>query len=336
MPNDDHHNSELTELEVLDTKLLIARDRIRQVGRKEATGFYWHGRPGTGKTHLVMETLSQMGCVHQYHKGHITGQGLLELMANRPSDVFVLDDVSHIFDDKKAMQYLLAALGRQQGQALETSYVRQGQQVRLTYTGGIICISNLAIEKKGMLAAFKSRVHTLAHLPTDLMLIALARHRICRAGWPAEKPTLTVDEVNEVIDWVWAESQRLNVALDLRVLFDKGLPDYRAWREKKTEAHWKDLVTTTLQEEVNSLDFTPPGGVNKIGVREATKKEELEIVRQILNEYTSRQDRVWAWQQRTKKSERAFDRRWADLKAQDCAKALSKRVNPEFESISEI
>jgi len=308
---------ELAALTELDKKILVARDRIRQVGRKEATGFYWHGRPGTGKTHLVLATLDEMGVKYQYHKGHITAQGLLELIADHPDNVIVLDDVSLIFTDKKAVQYLLAVLGRLQGQAWETSYVRQGQKVRVRFTGGIICISNLPIENKGMLAAFKSRVHTLGHSPSDLMLVALARHRICKNGWPAADAKLTAAEVNEVINWVWTESHRLNVTVDLRVLFDKGLPDYLAWKEKKTEAHWKDLVTTTLEEEVHSLAFTPPGGVNKVGVRQATKEEEWEIVRAILKEYESRPDRIWAWKQRTKKSEKAFDRRWAEVKAQE-------------------
>lgn len=326
---------ELVALTELDKKLLVARDRIRQVGRKEATGFYWHGRPGTGKTHLVLATLDEMGVQYEYHKGHITAQGLLELMEKHHDKVIILDDVSNIFADKKAVQYLLAALGRLQGQAWQTSYVRQGQQVRVTFTGGIICISNLAIENKGMLAALKSRVHTLGHSPSDLMLVALARHRICKAGWPTHKPTLTPEEVNEVITWVWAESQRLTVAVDLRVLFDKGLPDYLAWRQKKTEAHWKDLVTTTLEEEVNALAFTPPGGVNRVGVRQATKEEEWEIVRAILKEYESRRDRIWAWKQRAKKSEKAFDRRWAEIKAQDGAKNVSEVETPKLRIVSD-
>src|SRR5262249_32299379 len=110
---------------------------------------------------------------------------------------------------------------------------------------------------------------------------------------------------------------------DLRVLFDKALPDYLAWKAGKTEAHWKDLLTTTLEEEVNSLAFTPPGGINKVGVRQATKEEEWEIVRSILKDYTTRHDRIWAWKQRTHKSEKAFDRRWAEVKAQDSAKGVS-------------
>jgi hypothetical protein len=175
-----------------------------------------------------------------------------------------------------------------------------------------------------MLAAFKSRVHTLQHSPTDLMLIALCRHRIVKDGWPTTKPHLTPEEVNEVIDWVQQEARRLNVPVDLRVVLEKALPDYLAWKERQTEAFWKDLVTTTLEEEVNALAYTPPGGLHRVSVRQATKEQEWEIVRAILTEYPDRRDRIWAWQQRTKKSEKAFDRRRAEVVAMDADGKVSE------------
>ena len=89
-----------------------------------------------------------------------------------------------------------------------------------------------------------------------------------------------------------------------------------SWKEKRTEAHWHDLISTTLEEEVNTLAFTPPGGVNK-GVRQATKEEEWVIVKSILDEFTKRADRISAWAQRTNKSEKAFERRWSEIKAQE-------------------
>jgi len=310
---------ELAALASLDQKLLVARDRIRQVARDETPGFYWHGRAGTGKTHTVLETLKDMGAKYAYEKGYVTPQGLLELLEKHHNEVLVLDDVSAIFSDKKGVQFLLAALGRMSGQALPMGYVRQGKEIRFDFTGGIICISNLAVENKGMLGAFKSRVRTLQHSPSDQMLVALSRHRICCKGWPANQPKLTADECNDVIAWVWAESQRLKVPVDLRVLLEKSMADFLAWREKQTEAHWHDLVTTTLEEEVTTLNHTPPGGVNG-GVRKTTKEQEQQIVRAILAEFTERADRIRAWKERTKaigkeKSERAFERRWGEIKA---------------------
>lgn len=176
---------ELVALAELDKKLLVARGRIRMVARGLTPGFYWHGRPGTCKTHTVLAVLDEMGVKYHYHKGNITQGGLLEIMEQHHDEIIVLDDLGAILDDKKAVQYLLAALGRQPGKPLPMGYVRQGKHVSFEFTGGIICISNVPVPPKGMLAAFKSRVHTLGHSPSDLMLIGLARHRICVKGWPA-------------------------------------------------------------------------------------------------------------------------------------------------------
>lgn len=325
----NNEESEKQALEQLDQKLLVARDRIRQVARGEATGFYWHGRPGTGKTHTVVKTLEEMGVTPHYHKGYITAGGLLEVMESHHDKILILDDVSAIFDDKKAVQYLLAALGRMNGDTLPMSYARQGKEVCFDFTGGIICVSNLAIENKGMLSAFKSRVRTLQHSPTDLMLIALCRHRICQKGWPIGNAELTEKNCTEVIDWVLEESGRLKVPVDLRVILEKAMPDYLAWQKKQTEAHWHDLVTTTLEEEVTTLAFTPPGGITRVGVRQTTKEQEHQIVRSILKEYSARQDRIWAWKKQTRtlgceKSEKAFERRWGEVKAQDISTNVSE------------
>ena len=153
---------EVAALAELDKKLLVARDRIRMVARGQTPGFYWHGRPGTCKTHTVLTLLEEMGVEQCYHKGNITQGGLLEILHGNRDGTIVLDDVSAIFSDKKAVQYLLAALGRQQGKPMPMSYVRQGKSpMRFEFAGGIICISNLPVPPQGMLAAFKSRVHTL-------------------------------------------------------------------------------------------------------------------------------------------------------------------------------
>ncbi len=319
--------NELQALTELDKKLLVAKDRIRMVARGQTPGFYWYGRPGTCKTYTVLAVLDELGVKYHYHKGTLTQGGLLEILEEHCDGIIVLDDLSSIFDDKKAVQYFLAALGRQPGRPLPMGHVRQGQHIAFDFTGGIICISNVPVPPKGLLVAFRSRVHILCHCPSDAMLIALARHRICKNGWPS----LTVQKVNEVIDWVQAESKRLHVQIDLRVICEKAFPDYLAWKNEETEAHWKDLVTTTLEEEVHSLAYTAPSN-GKIGVRQATKEEEWEIVRSILKDFPNRQDRIEEWKRRTNKSEKAFERRWSEVKAQDTSDTFSKSVFADLDN----
>src|ERR1022692_4013639 len=90
---------QLVSLGELDKKLLVARDRIRMVARGQTPGFYWHGRPGTCKTHTVLAVLTEMGVKYHYYKGNLTQGGLLEILQEHRDEIFVLDDLRAIFDD---------------------------------------------------------------------------------------------------------------------------------------------------------------------------------------------------------------------------------------------
>ncbi len=48
--------------------------------------------------------------------------------------------------------------------------------------------------------------------------------------------------------------------------------------------------------------------------REETKQDEHALVREILVEHETRDEQVRAWTERTGKSERAFYRRWAEMR----------------------
>ena len=96
----------------LDRRLAVLRDRVRGVALGYQTGLYLFGPTGCGKTHVVCTTLDEMGASYYYHKGCLTDVGLLELLAERPAQVLVLDDMAEIFAHLKALQILLAALGR--------------------------------------------------------------------------------------------------------------------------------------------------------------------------------------------------------------------------------
>jgi hypothetical protein len=53
-------------------------------------------------------------------------------------------------------------------------------------------------------------------------------------------------------------------------------------------------------------------------------RQEWEIVRAILKEHPERRERIWGWKQRTQKSEKAFDRRRAEVVAMDAERAVSE------------
>ena len=304
MPHAYNNNGD--PLAELNRRLAVVRDRVRGVAYGHHNGFYLFGRPGTAKTHTVQRTLDEEDCTYFYHNGHLTPMGLFELLDEQHDRVIVLDDVSEIFGQRKALQILLAALGNQPdgSGARIIKYRRQGSEETIRFTGGIILISNLKLHASPLLEALKSRVHYLQYNPTDEHIAALMLD-IASSGWK----TLSPVECRQIADFLIAQPRELRVRLDLRLLVDKAFPDYLQWKNGKSETHWKDLVRTTLEEQLVPLEYTTQAH----RTRRERKEEEHAIVRAIIDQHPTREEQVRAWREQTGKSQRAFYRRLAEM-----------------------
>ena len=290
----------------------VVRDYVRGVPRQYATGLYLFGRPGTAKTHTVRGVLErEIGEPYCYQRGHLTPIGLFELLADHPDEVIVLDDLVTIFKSDVALQILLSALEHPApGDRTRTRivrYRRKGEEVRVAFRGGIICVSNRELHDDELLGAFKSRVHTLNYDPSDAQLGALMLE-IAGRGWPAARPSVAPDECVEIAGFLIGEMLRLGCRFDLRLFVNKALPDYQQWKDDETESHWRDLVTASIEQHLVAVRHAEDRPC-----RDDRKKEEHAILKEILKEHPTREERVRAWSSRTGKSERAFYRRLAEM-----------------------
>lgn len=301
-----------TLLADLNQRQGIVRDYVRGVARQYATGLYLFGRPGTAKTHTVRKVLDEeIREIYSYQRGHLTPLGLFELIAEQPDEVIVLDDLGAILKSDVALQILLSALEhpttRDRGRVVK--YRRQGREQRAVFRGGVVCVSNRTLHDDELLAAFKSRVHTLNYDPTDAQLGALML-TIAGGGWPAAHPEIPPDAALTVAHYLIEEMLRLDCRFDLRLLVNKAFPDYQQWKDGEAESDWRDLITASIEEHLVAIRH----GDEMPASREARKVEEQEIVRDIMREYPSRDERIRAWITRTGKSERAFYRRQAEIR----------------------
>ena len=302
-------NGQDEQLAGLERRLGVIRDRVRGVALRQLNGFYLYGRPGTSKTHTVRTTLDEMGTDFKYHSGHLTDLGLFDLLSENHDRIILLDDVSSIFKQPKAMQILLAALGNQTSErgVRVVKYKRRGVDKPIRFTGGILAISNLELSTDPVLEALKSRVNYLKYDPTAQEIEALMQ-KIASKGWENTAGTMTPKECREVADFLIAESHRLKVRLDIRNLVDKAFPDFLLHRTRMAETHWKDLIRTTLEEQLVDLKHTP-----ELDSRDATKRHEQIIARRIAKDYPDRESRIKKWQELTGKSERAWYRRMQEI-----------------------
>jgi hypothetical protein len=291
----------------------IVRDLTRGVARHYATGLYLFGRPGTAKTHTVRGLLEKEICEpYTYQRGHLTPLGLFELLAEHPDEVIVLDDLTAVLDSDIALQILLSALEHpgpgDRTRSRVVKYRRQGREERAVFRGGIICISNRELHDDELLGAFKSRVHTLNYDPSDAQLGALMLG-IAELGWPhTGQLEISPEEARAVAHFLIGEMLRLGCRFDLRLFFNKALPDFQQWKDDETESDWRDLVTASIEEHlvaVRHADERPS--------RAERKRDEHALLQEILRGHETREERVRAWTERTGKSERAFYRRLAEM-----------------------
>ncbi len=294
-------------LQNLRNQQSLIRDRIRAVVHHEANGIYLHGRPGVSKTYLVCTTLKDLGQRYTYSNGHLTPVGLFCLIEENPQSVIVLDDVSTIFQQPKALQILLAALGTpHDGSRTRTvRYKTATTDSIVFFEGSIIAISNLQLagHSNQVLDALQDRVHVLAFEPADQEVEA-AIHEIAGTSPRGVNSCQAV----EVAGYLLEQCRALGVRPSVRLFVDKALPDYRLWQSGNCESHWHDLVRSSIRQMVLPQQH---------GLRDMTRRDQIAAERNtVLNicaAYAKRSDRLAAWSAQTGKSQSAFYRRVQEL-----------------------
>ena len=123
-----------------------SRARTLSVGHRYQTGTYICGRPGTGKTHTVLEAIDAEGLPRIYRNSSMSANGLWEELEANPESTLILDDISNLFSYKRALQVLLAALGGRAGEPRPVTYSIKGTKKQIMFEGGIIAILKPAAE----------------------------------------------------------------------------------------------------------------------------------------------------------------------------------------------
>ena len=297
------------DLEKLFDRQKIIRDRVRGVFHKQFTGLYLYGRPGTSKTHTVLDTLDELGADYNYNNGHLTSRGLFELLKENHDRVNVLDDVSSILKNETSTGILLGALGNRNGGAGDrvVTYQKAGVREEIKFSGGIIAISNLALNEhtKALRQALNDRVFTIRYEPSDPQMLALMED-IAGMGHSG----LTAKECFTVLHFLTPEIKEQNIRPTIRMFVDKALKDFALWKDGNTETHWKDLVRSSVQEAVIELEHP----TNDLSKKEETEAE-LRIALRIYQSY-EKDEQVKEWIEKTGKSQASYYRRTKKLKSE--------------------
>lgn len=298
-----------TPLDELFSQQRLIKDRVRGIIHRQSNGMYLYGRPGTSKSHTIHSTLDMNAVGYTSSSGHLTPIGLLDLIDENQDRILVLDDVSAIFNQPIALQILLAALGNPyDGAGVRLVKYKTAKETRVVpFSGGIICMSNLALDghHNEVLAALRDRIFVINYEPSDEQIIAPI-HKLADGGIGGVPP----DKAKMVALHLVEQCKVREIRPSIRLFVDKAIKDFKLWESGNCEAHWRDLVNSNLEQQMIELQH---------GTRDLGRAEQIEAERRIaLNiffSYETRDERVQAWEQRTGKSQAALYRRFKELKA---------------------
>ena len=276
-------------LKEIEAQFGMIRDRLRGVCDGYSNGLYLHGPPGISKSHTVVTFLNDNSIPFEHVLGHLSGPALFDVIEENPAAVIVLDDVSGIFKEPKGIQLLLAALGSPpDGSRVRKVPYRTARGTRVVdFTGGIVAISNLALEdhRSGIIAALADRVHVQKFDPTPQQVEALI-FKIAMKGVAGVAP----EDAVTVARFLAEECRTRGTRLTVRLFVNNALPDFRMWNAGRSENHWTVLVQAAVAKE-----FVP----QRHAVRGMSHNDQMEadrrIVLAICKEFRDPMERVRAW-----------------------------------------
>lgn len=286
-------------LQEIESQYCLIRDRLRSVYTGNSNGVYLFGPPGVSKSHTVVNFLEESSVSYEHVQGHISGTRLFEHLEKHSDGVLVLDDVSGIFKEPKAVQLLLAALGSPPdgSRVRRVTYgTARGERV-VRFTGGIVAISNLGLDehRNDVIRALADRVHVIKFDPTPEQVEAMI-FRIAIKGLAG----VAAEDAVMVAEFLAEECRKQGTRLTIRLFIDKALPDFRMWKNAGTENHWEDLVRANV-----TGGLTP----QRHAVRDIPAQDRASADRRmtlaICKEFSDPMERVRAWKERNEAARRS-------------------------------
>ena len=306
-------------LERLEKKLTLIRDRVRSVALRYNAGFFLFGAGGSGKSFAVRGELTSLGTRWILHNSAMSAAGLFDMLHDLPDYVHVLEDMEQLYADKKAVGYLRSATWGDENMQnrIITRTVHQSRD-SFRFNGGIIILSNHPLGEIASLKALATRLNPAEFNPTEGEKKALMM-KIAERG----KFGLQPDVCEEVCEYLIYHASNTGRPLDLRLL-DISLKDRLMYDMGESQTHWRDLIASRIDAQIIEPRITPR-------TRNARLVDDRDIAKQLYDKFPDdRQARFNEWHERTGRSERALYRRAGELGLDAPPKFLSTEDFEDF------
>ena len=221
-----------------EKKLGVVKAYTRSVVSGDHTSLYLSGPGGTSKSWTVEEVIEhEYGLIkdrdYYWHRGRISMGGLLDVLltyagSEDSPQVIVFDDGQEIMHDRRCESILLAALGRQKGNARgrRVLYKTQKQQFDFVLHSGIIVITNEAFGGGDRVKdAIGTRLLFAEFDPADAEIEAKAFDIIRTKA----DLGVSIEEAEEVAAYCFARCREKGVSSHASIDFRLRPPSFSQW-----------------------------------------------------------------------------------------------------------
>lgn len=294
-------NQDEIHLQAYEAKLQLVRDYVRGVAMGFSNGFFLYGTGGIAKSFTVLGELHNLAVDFKLFNSRMSGRGLFEALAEYPKSIHVLEDMERLVKDKDAQGIIRSACWAQKGddgqQKRSITWATARGVESTVFSGGLIMLSNRALDDLPELRAIKTRISHL-HLEVSDQEIAAQMRRLSKLGYKHCDQQMTPDECETVAEFVILESQTKLCHLDMRLL-DNAFRDYLQWRQCLSTCHWQVLVATRLDGRKEESISTP---------RDRQLDEDLRCLESVLAQCPSTMAAQVEWCRQRGKSRTSFFR----------------------------
>jgi len=282
----------------LEERQHLLRHHVKLVCREMTNGLFVYGsRGGLGKTRIILGTLRQEGILPLVLNGHITPLSLYTNLYHNAGSTVFLDDCDSLYRNLPALGILRSALWGDADDGRLVTY--NSSQIDIPsafqFTGRIIFTANTLPSKNDAFNAVLSRIDVFELDASNDEVVELM-FRLSQKGFES----MTTAECNEVVSFIADHASTRD--LSLRLLE----PSYQKFvYARHAGVDWRELVRTQLDQFCrNETD------------KLTSKVNDLDCLRQVIQDHASVKEQVEAWCRLTQKSRATFFRLKKSLEAE--------------------
>ncbi|MCM2371063.1 hypothetical protein NB063_10625 [Rhodopirellula sp. ICT_H3.1] len=274
----------------LEERQHLLSHHVRLVCQKLTHGLFVYGsRGGLGKTKIILRVLRQERIRPVLLNGHCTPLSLYTNLYNNSDKVIFLDDCDSLYRNLPALGILRSALWGDSNRGRLVTYNSSQLEIpnSFNFTGQIIFTANNLPSKNHAFNAVLSRVDVFELDASNDDVIEMM-YQLADDGFESMSPSQCRMVVHFIAD------NSASRELSLRILE----PSYRKYLySQQAGIDWRELVMTQLDQ----FGTQQPSKVD-------TTVDDLDCLKQVLDDHGTVKEQIEAWCQLTKKSRATFFR----------------------------